>query len=94
MTPDEIAGNLNNSLAVIDQANLKANGAAAALAGCLPTTKCTNGRPTGNGVYYQSNVNAQGFPSGPVYQSPRSTAGLRPSVRLWLGMDRRKSFSH
>jgi hypothetical protein len=89
LTPDEIAGNLNNSLAVIDQANLKANGAAAALAGCLPTTKCTNGRPTGNGVYYQSNVNAQGFPSGPVYQSSsqyRPVSGpLADCGSVWTG---------
>jgi hypothetical protein len=89
LTPDEIAGNLNNSLAVIDQANLRANGAAAALAGCLPTTKCTNGRPTGNGVYYQSNVNAQGFPNGPVYTSSglyrQVTGPLADCGSVWTG---------
>ena len=80
LTPDEIAGNLNNSLAVIDQTILKSQGAAAAIAAK---------RPTGNGVYYQTNVNAQGFPSGPVYQSSaqyRQVSGpLADCGSVWTG---------
>ncbi|MEA2262439.1 MAG: hypothetical protein QOJ51_5264, partial [Acidobacteriaceae bacterium] len=80
LTPDEIAGNLNNSLAVIDQTVLKSQGAAAAIAAK---------RPTGNGVYYQTNVNAQGFPSGPVYQSSaqyRQVSGpLADCGSVWTG---------
>jgi hypothetical protein len=62
-TPDELAGNLNNSLAVIDTNVLKHSGYAAAIA--AP-------RPKGNGVYYQAPINANGFPNGPTYSSTGS----------------------
>jgi hypothetical protein len=79
LTPDELAGNLNNSLAVIDQTILRSQGAAAALA-----VK----RPAGNGVYYQSNVNGQGFPSGPIYTSSgqfrQVTGPLADCGQAWI----------
>ena len=57
-TPDELAGNFNNSLPLLNQTILKNQGAAAALAA-----------PRVGGIYYQSPVNAQGFPNGPQYKS-------------------------
>lgn len=78
-TPDELAGNLNNSLAVIDTNILRTQGAEAAIAA---------DRPAGNGVYYQAPHNAQGFPSGPSYTSPGSyqqvTGPLNDCGSLWL----------
>lgn len=59
LTPDELAGKLNNSLPLLDQTILKNQGAAAAIAA-----------PRIGGIYYQSPNNAQGFPSGPIYGSP------------------------
>ena len=55
-TPDEIAGHLNNSLALLDTNILRQSGAAAALAA-----------PRIGGLFYQSPTNADGFPAGPPY---------------------------
>lgn len=78
-TPDELAGNLNNSLAVIDTSVLKTSGYAAAIA--AP-------RPKGNGVYYQAPVNANGFPSGPIYNTTGSyqqvTGPLADCGSAWI----------
>lgn len=57
-TPDELAGKLNNSYALIDQTVLKAKGPEAALAAAR----------TGN-LYYQSQVNSDGFPVGAKFSS-------------------------
>lgn len=53
-TPDELAGHLNNSLALLNQSVLKSQGYAAALAA-----------PRIGAINYQSTVNADGFPNGP-----------------------------
>src|ERR1700742_1265202 len=53
-TPDELAGHLHNSLALLNQNVLKSSGYAAALAA-----------PRIGAINYQSTVNANGFPNGP-----------------------------
>ena len=53
-TPDELAGHLHNSLALLDQSILKSKGYAAALAA-----------PRIGAINYQSTVDANGFPNGP-----------------------------
>jgi len=55
-TPDDLAGHLNNSLPLLDQAALKSSGYAAALA-----------KPRTGGIYYQSPQNSDGFPIGAQY---------------------------
>ncbi len=55
-TPDELAGHLNNSLALLNTTVLRSSGAEAALAA-----------PRTGGLYYQYPVNAAGFPNGPQY---------------------------
>lgn len=81
-TPDELAGNLNNSLAVIDTNVLKKSGYAAAIA--AP-------RPKGNGVYYQSPTNANGFPDGPTFDSTGSyqqvTGPLADCGSAWIAVN-------
>ena len=57
-TPDELAGKFNNSLSLINTTILSSQGLTAALAA-----------PRVGGLYYQSPVNAAGFPSGPQYAS-------------------------
>lgn len=57
-TPDELAGHLHNSLALLNQGVLKKNGYAAALAA-----------PRIGAINYQSTVDANGFPNGPYDQS-------------------------
>lgn len=57
-TPDELAGHLHNSLALLNQAVLKQSGYAAALAA-----------PRVGTINYQSTVDANGFPNGPYNQS-------------------------
>ena len=52
-TPDEIAGKLNNSLELLNTTVLRASGYAAAVAA-----------PRVGNIYYQYNLNAQGFPTG------------------------------
>src|SRR5579859_55240 len=52
-TPDELQGNFHNSLDLLDQTTLRTQGYAAALAA-----------PRVGGIYYQFNLNAQGFPIG------------------------------
>lgn len=53
-TPDELAGHLHNSLALLNQSVLKSSGYAAALAAARVGT-----------INYQSTVDANGFPNGP-----------------------------
>ena len=57
-TPDELAGHLHNSLALLNQSILKSSGYAAALAA-----------PRVGAINYQSAVNAAGFPDGPYNAS-------------------------
>jgi hypothetical protein len=57
-TPDELAGRLNNSYALINQTILKSQGADAAMAA-----------PRVGNLVYPYPVNAQGFPNGPQYSS-------------------------
>ena len=57
-TPDELAGHLNNSFALVNQTILKSQGADAALAA-----------PRVGYLVYPYPVNAQGFPNGPLYSS-------------------------
>jgi Carboxypeptidase regulatory-like domain/TonB dependent receptor len=52
-TPDELQGRFHNSLDLLDQTILKTQGYAAALAA-----------PRVGGIYYQFNLNPQGFPIG------------------------------
>ena len=61
-TPDELAGHLHNSLALLNQSILKTQGYAAALAA-----------PRIGTINYQSTVDANGFPSG-----PSSPSQIRP----------------
>jgi hypothetical protein len=57
-TPDELAGHLNNSYALINQTILKSQGVDAAMAA-----------PRVGYLAYPYPVNAQGFPDGPQYSS-------------------------
>lgn len=57
-TPDELAGHLNNSFALMNQTILKSQGADAALAA-----------PRVGYLVYPYPVNANGFPNGPLYSS-------------------------
>ena len=61
-TPDELAGHLHNSLALLNQSVLKSSGYAAALAA-----------PRVGTINYQSTVDANGFPNGPY-----SASQIRP----------------
>ncbi len=58
LTPAELNGQYNDSLALLNQTVLKASGYAAALAA-----------PRVGGIYYHSGVNAAGFPNTPLYNS-------------------------
>jgi hypothetical protein len=58
LTPDDLAGHLNNTLPLLNQSTLKSSGYAAALAA-----------PRTGGIYFQAPVNAQQFPSGPMYST-------------------------
>lgn len=57
-TPDELAGRLHNSLALLNQSILKTQGYGAALAA-----------PRIGTINYQSTVDANGFPNGPYNQA-------------------------
>lgn len=61
-TPDELAGHLHNSLALLNQSILKTQGYAAALAA-----------PRIGAINYQSTTDANGFPNGPF-----NSALIRP----------------
>jgi Carboxypeptidase regulatory-like domain/TonB dependent receptor len=58
-TPSDLAGQLHNSLALLNQTTLKNSGYGAALAA-----------PRVGGIYTNSTVNAQGFPNGAVGSAP------------------------
>lgn len=66
LTPDDIAGRLNNSLPLLNQTILKSSGYGAALAAARNSD-----------LYYQGALNAQGFPVGPRY----SNSGLYQKVQ-------------
>lgn len=71
-TPDELAGHLHNSLALLNQSILKSSGYAAALAA-----------PRIGAINYQSTVNADGFPNGPYNASQiRAIPGDDVSAQL------------
>jgi len=62
-TPDDLAGHMHNSLAILNQTVLKASGYAAAVA----TTRVgapVNSPATSPGMFYQTALNPQGFPMG------------------------------
>jgi hypothetical protein len=59
LTPADLAGQLHNNLAFLNQTILKTSGYAAAVAA-----------PRIGGVYYSTTVNAQGFPYGPTGSGP------------------------
>jgi hypothetical protein len=63
LTPQDLAGQLHNNLAFLNQTILKASGYAAALAA-----------PRTGGVYYSTMVNAQGFPYGATGSGPSKEA--------------------
>jgi len=70
--PDELAGHLHNSLALLNQSVLKSSGYAAALAALRVGT-----------INYQSTVDANGFPNGPSSPSLiRSIANDDVSAQL------------
>ncbi len=69
-TPDELKGNFNYSLEFLNQGILNAQGTDAAVA----ARKAQLAQGTGPGVpgiYYQTALNANGFPTGPLLASTR-----------------------
>lgn len=66
-TPDELAGHLHNSLALLNQSVLKSSGYAAALA--APRVGCPTTGACAGSIFYQSTVDANGFPNGPYSAS-------------------------
>ena len=58
-TPADLAGQLHNSYALLNQTILKSQGYAAAIAA-----------PRVGGIYTNSTVNANGFPNGPLFSAP------------------------
>ena len=67
-TPADLAGQLHNSLALLNQTILKSSGYAAALAA-----------PRVGGIYANSTVNAQGFPNGKIGSAPGNPEETGPS---------------
>ncbi|MDE1177298.1 MAG: carboxypeptidase regulatory-like domain-containing protein [Edaphobacter sp.] len=72
-TPDELAGHLHNSLALLNQSVLKSSGYAAALAA-----------PRVGSINYQSTVDANGFPNGP-YDTAQIRSIANDDVSAQLG---------
>jgi hypothetical protein len=62
-TPADLNGQLHNSLALLNQTTLKNSGYAAAIAA-----------PRVGGIYFNTKVNANGFPNGPLGSAPARQA--------------------
>ena len=77
-TPEELAGNFQNSITLLNTTVLSQQGLTAALAA-----------PRTGGLYYQSDVNAAGFPIGPRYNSQSQYVAIpNNSVARQLGANK------